>query len=182
MGSNFAPVPRVLKRVRVGSSAGIVRLALSILFLIAAADPTGPPIIGRWLTESGHGVIELVRCKNAVCGRIVGIDRTPTEPMPTDVMGRSQCGLTIITDVTRGANNAWYGKIVDPRDGTTYNAELWVDNEGRLNLRGYVGIPLLGSTQVWSRFTGQLTENCRFAPVGLGDTGGRTSRIARAGD
>jgi hypothetical protein len=36
------------------------------------------------------------------------------------------------------------------------------EDEGRLNLRGYIGIPLLGSTQVWSRFTGPLTEDCRF--------------------
>ena len=161
-GSNYTPAPQVLEGVRIGSCAGIVRLTLSILLLIAAADATGPPILGKWLTESGHGVIEIVRCKNAVCGRIVGIDRTPSEPVPTDLMGRSQCGLTIIRDATQAANNAWYGKIVDPRDGATYSAELWVDSDGRLNLRGFVGIPLLGSTQVWSRFTGQLTENCRF--------------------
>jgi uncharacterized protein (DUF2147 family) len=150
------------ERTRIGSCAGISKIVLPAAFLLAAADVADPAILGKWLTESGHGVIELVRCENAVCGSIVGIGRTPSEPMPTDVTGRSQCGLTIIRDVTRAANNTWYGKITDPRDGATYQANLWVDDEGRLNLRGYVGIPLLGSTQVWSRFTGRLAENCRF--------------------
>jgi uncharacterized protein (DUF2147 family) len=154
--------PRAPEATRIGPHAGTFRLALPIAFLLAAADAPDPAILGTWLTESGHGVIEIVRCENAVCGSIVGIDRTPDEPMPTDVTGRSQCGLTIISDVTQAADNAWYGKIVDPRDGAAYHAELWVDSEGRLNLRGYVGIPLLGSTQVWSRFTGRLTEDCRF--------------------
>jgi uncharacterized protein (DUF2147 family) len=137
-------------------------IALSIAFLLAAADVADPAILGKWLTASGHGVIEIVRCENAVCGSIVGIDRTPNEPIPTDVAGKSQCGLTIIRDVAQAANDTWRGKITDPRDGATYHAILWVDNEGRLNLRGYLGIPLLGSTQVWSRFTGRLAENCRF--------------------
>jgi uncharacterized protein (DUF2147 family) len=150
------------ERTRVGSCAGISMIALPIALLLAAADATDPAILGEWLTESGHGVIEIERCENAVCGSIVGIDRTPSEPMPTDFTGRSQCGLTIIRDVTQGANNTWSGKITDPRDGATYNANLWVDDEGRLNLRGYIGIPLLGSTQVWSRFTGRIADNCRF--------------------
>jgi uncharacterized protein (DUF2147 family) len=119
-------------------------LALPIIVLLAAADATDPAILGTWLTESGHGVIEIVRCANAMCGGIVAIDRTPDEPMPTDVTGRSQCSLTIISDVTQPRMMRGTGKIVDPRDGATYHAKLWVDSEGRLNLRGYVGISLLG--------------------------------------
>jgi uncharacterized protein (DUF2147 family) len=136
--------------------------ALPVVVLLASADAPDPAILGQWLTKSGVGVIEIVRCENAMCGSIVGIDRAPDEPMPTDVTGRSQCGLTIISGVTQAENDAWDGKIVDPRDGAAYNAKLWVDGEGRLNLRGCIGIPLLGSTQVWSRFTGRLTEDCRF--------------------
>lgn len=57
-------------------------------FLLVAADAANPAILGNWLTESGHSVIGIVRCENAVCGRIIGIDRTPSEPMPTDVTRR----------------------------------------------------------------------------------------------
>jgi uncharacterized protein (DUF2147 family) len=135
-------------------------MLIALPFLLVAADAPDPTILGNWLTESGHSVIEIVRCEDAVCGRIVGIDRTPSEPMPTDFTGRSQCGLQIISEVKQANDNAWYGRIVDPRDGAIYHTKLWVDSDGRLNLRGYIGIPLLGSTQVWSRFTGRLAENC----------------------
>ena len=144
------------------ASLGVRKLSLPIVLLLAAADVADPAILGNWLTESGHGVIEIARCEDAICGRIVGIDRAPGQPMPTDFIGRSQCGLTIISEVAQAESEAWYGRIIDPRDGATYHAKLWLDDDGRLNLRGYIGIPLLGSTQVWSRFTGRITEDCRY--------------------
>jgi len=123
-----------------------------------AASPSG-----MWSTASGHGVVEIAQCGDALCGRIVGIDREPTEPMPTDVHGQPQCGLTIITNEKPEADGTWLGDVTDPRDGATYQAKLWLDESGDLHLRGFVGIPLLGATQIWHRFTGHLTDECRLA-------------------
>jgi uncharacterized protein (DUF2147 family) len=125
----------------------------------ASATPTASPI-GAWSTANGHGVIAIAPCGDALCGRIVGIDRAPREPMPTDVHGRSQCGLTIIKDEKPEADGTWLGEVTDPRDGTTYHAKLWLDADGNLNLRGFIGIPLLGSTETWRPFTGHLTAEC----------------------
>jgi uncharacterized protein (DUF2147 family) len=86
--------------------------------------------------------------------------------MPTDVNGRSQCGLTIITGERPRANGTWLGSVTDPRDGSTYHAELWMGDNGDLHLRGYLGIPLLGATQTWHRYTGGLTPDCGLAPRG----------------
>jgi uncharacterized protein (DUF2147 family) len=135
--------------------------------LILAATPalatpaTGPT--GVWSTENGHGVIAIAPCGDALCGRIVGIDRAPAEPMPTDVNGRSQCGLTIISNEKPASDGTWLGQITDPRDGNTYQAKLWLDEAGNLHLRGFIGIPLLGSTQVWRKYTGRLTAECGLA-------------------
>jgi uncharacterized protein (DUF2147 family) len=39
-----------------------------------------------------------------------------------------------------------------------------VDEDGNLHVRGFIGIPLLGSTQIWHPFTGhQLTTECGMA-------------------
>ncbi len=83
--------------------------------------------------------------------------------MPKDSQGRSQCGLTIITGVTPSEDGAWLGHITDPRDGRQYQAELWVDERNRLRLRGFIGVPLLGRTEIWRRFTGRLTPECGIA-------------------
>jgi uncharacterized protein (DUF2147 family) len=143
--------------------------ALSLLTLVAvtlappfAAAGAATTPLGTWSTEGSHGVIEIDRCGGALCGRIVGIDRAPDEPMPTDVLGRPQCELTIIRKEMPTADGRWLGEVTDPRNGKIYQAQLWVDDADRLNLRGFIGIPLLGSTQVWNRYTGRLSDGCRI--------------------
>jgi uncharacterized protein (DUF2147 family) len=128
---------------------------------LAALTPTAP--LGLWTTANGSGVIEIGWCGATLCGWIVGIKRAPDEPVPKDYQGRSQCDLAIITDERPTQDGNWLGHVIDPRDGKTYQAEFWVDDAGRLNLRGFIGIPLLGRTEKWHRFTGHLTRNCGVA-------------------
>jgi uncharacterized protein (DUF2147 family) len=131
--------------------------------LAAGSASASPSPIGAWTTASGHGVIAIAQCGDALCGRIVGIDRQPTDPMPVDVNGRPQCGLTIITGEKPEAGGTWLGEITDPRDGSSYHAKLWVDDAGNLRLRGFIGIPALGATQIWHPFAGHLTAACGLA-------------------
>lgn len=143
--------------------------ALCLLSLTAAAPVVEPVLpakaaspVGRWLTQGRDAVIDIAACGEALCGRIVGItlDR-PQDPIPTDYQGRSQCGLTIIQDATRG-DDAWTARVVDPRNGSVYRARLQLDAQHRLHLRGYVGIPLFGQTQVWTPFAQAVPEGCRL--------------------
>jgi len=127
----------------------------------AAALPE--QVLGAWTTQDGHGVISIERCGDALCGRIVGILRPPGEPIPTDVHGASQCGLTIISNEHPTADGTWLGNVTDPRSGTTYGAQIWLDGSGNLRMRGFLGIPLLGQTQTWHPFTGHVTPTCDFA-------------------
>jgi uncharacterized protein (DUF2147 family) len=138
---------------------GAIVAAVAMIGPQALARPAASPL-GTWSTANGHGVVAIVPCGDALCGRIVGIDRKPTEPMPTDVHGRPQCGLTIITNQKQKTDGTWSGEITDPRDGSTYHASLWLDDGGNLHLRGYIGIPLLGATQIWRPYTGHLSGEC----------------------
>jgi len=140
----------------------LCRAAMLAIGLIATPAVATTPI-GTWSTANGHGVVAIGPCGDALCGRIVGIDRAPTAPMPTDVHGRPQCGLTIIKNEKPEADGTWVGQVTDPRDGATYQAQLWLDDGGNLHLRGYIGIPLLGATQIWRPFTGHLTAECGLA-------------------
>ena len=145
--------------IRALSLLAVVALALVSPSAVAGAASTP---LGNWSTEGGHGVIAIAPCGEALCGRIVGIERAPDEPMPTDVQGRPQCELTIIRNEMPTEDGRWRGDVTNPRDGKTYRALLWVDDAGRLNLRGYIGIPLLGSTQIWNRYPGRLSDGCRI--------------------
>jgi uncharacterized protein (DUF2147 family) len=158
--SVFAAMFRVAARHTPAGFAAI--LAIGLTAASASANPAGSPL-GNWATANGHGVIEIAQCGDVLCGRIVGIDRKPTEPMPTDVDGRPQCGLTIISNERSQADGTWLGQVSDPRDGGVYQAKLWLDERGDLRLRGFIGLPILGSTQTWHRFTGHLSAACRLA-------------------
>ncbi len=140
-----------------GLGAATLWLAAATASATAAVTP-----VGNWLTEDGHGVIGIAVCGDSYCGRIVGIDRDPGTPMPTDVKGRPQCGLTILTNEKPTGDGDWLGQITDPRDGKTYGAKLWLDDRGNLRVRGFLGIPLLGSTQVWHPFMGRIGPECQL--------------------
>ncbi len=136
-----------------------------VFVLLPVAQPASAaeaPLVGRWLTQDGDGVIEIAPCADALCGQIVGIRRGDSERLPRDASGQSQCGLMILRDERPSDDGTWDGRITDPRDGRTYGAQLWLDDAGRLTIRGYLGLPLLGRSQTWTRFAGPIGPECRF--------------------
>lgn len=134
------------------------RLLLLLPLLLAAGPALAQGMLGRWLTEEGDGVVEIAPCPGGWCGRIVGM----ADPAARDWRGRPQCGLEIIHGLRQAEPGQWSGTITDPRDGSTYQAWLALDAEGRLRLRGYLLIPLLGATQLWRPYAGTLAPDCRM--------------------
>ncbi len=148
---------------RSGLNPILIGVSIAVCVSVGAAArempmPAAPQ--GQWTTANGGGVIEIGWCGATLCGRIVGIKRAPGEPIPMDYQGRSQCDLTIITDERPTQDGVWLGHVTDPRNGKEYQAEIWVDDAGQLNLRGFVGVPLLGRTEKWHRFAGHLGPEC----------------------
>jgi hypothetical protein len=86
----------------------------------------------------------------------------PDDPTPVDYRGVSQCHLPLITDARQVGPNLWRGHITDPRNGSVYRVQLSVEGDGTLALRGYLGIPLLGQTEIWTRYIGRLPNDCRL--------------------
>lgn len=63
-------------------------------------------------------------------------------------------GMTIIEGVRRasGAEHWDSGTILDPNNGKVYKVRMTLKDGGRaLEVRGYVGMPLLGRSQTWQR-------------------------------
>jgi uncharacterized protein (DUF2147 family) len=147
---------------RLGYLTLLLSLGLSIGTSMAnqPADPTG-----RWITAQHNAVIQIFPCGGNMCGDIVGL-LPAGGGMPTDWQGRPQCGMTIIK--TAPATDAdgtpvWQGTVLDPRNGSVYQAKIKLDQSRHLELHGYVGLPIFGETQTWTPYRGRTLSNCRLA-------------------
>lgn len=60
-------------------------------------------------------------------------------------------GLTFMWGLKKTGPNEWSGgQILDPKSGKIYRAKVTMKGN-KLYVRGYVGVSLLGRTQVWVR-------------------------------
>ncbi len=60
-------------------------------------------------------------------------------------------GLIIIKGLRKEENEYSNGKIVDPKIGKYYKCYVKLEENDKLKVRGYIGVPLLGRTQYWFR-------------------------------
>jgi len=71
-----------------------------------------------------------------------------------DRKNQPKVGLEIIRGGKKAeGKDVWEGgKILDPENGKEYSLRLTPTDGGRkLEVRGYIGAPILGRTQVWNR-------------------------------
>ncbi len=122
-------------------------------FLSAAPAVAATPIVGRYVTEDGSGVIEIARCGASVCGRLVRILKSEPGAPKTDVnnsdaalRSRPILGLPILTGFT-DAGKDWRGRIYDPRNGKSYKSIVSREANGTLKVQGCIAF--LCQTQVW---------------------------------
>jgi uncharacterized protein (DUF2147 family) len=141
---------------------GIV-CAVAFVAAVAAAGAQAQTPEGRWLTEAKDGVVELYRCGDALCGRLVWFRMRSLQdnPQALDIhnptpalRNRSLCGLAILSDFRADGPGRWSGgSAYDPASGHTYSGQMTLEADGRLNMRGYVGITLFGRSEDWTRYT-----------------------------
>jgi uncharacterized protein (DUF2147 family) len=148
-----------------------ILVAALLVALAPAASAQQSSVMGTWLTASGKAQVRIEPCpdpKNGpVCGFIAGLieprgpDGTVVAPeVATDwrnsdpaLRGRKALGMPLIWGFKKTSDpNAFEdGQIYNGENGKIYNANITLQPDGKLRLRGYVGTPMLGETQLWTR-------------------------------
>jgi uncharacterized protein (DUF2147 family) len=139
-------------------------ITAAVLALAAAAATAQGTPAGVWKTIDDETKIEksLIRITDSAgvfTGRIEKLltdkpDATCTE-CTDERKGKPVQGMTILRNVKADPEDkgTWQGgDILDPNNGKVYKVRLkTVDAGKKLEVRGYIGTPLLGRTQTWLR-------------------------------
>ena len=142
--------------------ATLIALALTGASLAVAAQSTPA---GLWKTIDDDGKTEksLVRIADNAGTFSAKVEKifeaakqdARCEECSDDRKNQPVLGMTIVKGVRANLDDKalWDGgEILDPNNGKTYKVRMKpVDGGKRLEVRGYIGTPLLGRTQTWIR-------------------------------
>lgn len=146
----------------------ISTLLISFLLTATVASAGGSEeILGTWTTDGAKSQVEIYRCGEKICGKIVSLREPrytdikdgPVGALKTDSNNPDQAlrqrpivGLQIMEGFSPTGADSWgNGTIYDPENGKRYQCKVKLVNSSRLDVRGFIGISLLGRTTVWSR-------------------------------
>lgn len=142
-------------------AAMFVFAALGAVKADAADKRGGAELLGEWWTEGNEGRIKFTRVQDgtfrgtATCCRPKQPSaRNPAKdihnPNPK-LRERSTLGIVIIWNLAYEDGEYSGGYVYNPRDGKTYRLQAELIDRDTLRIRGYLGIPLLGQSQIWKR-------------------------------
>jgi uncharacterized protein (DUF2147 family) len=132
--------------------------------LNAVAVVPSSSVMGDWATPT-TSVVRIYPCGNAVCAKIVKLSKDAPDKMDSknpesSLRNRRLCGLDVGSGFHQvDASHLENGHLYDPKNGHTYSGTI-VANGDQLNLRGYIGISLLGRTEIWHRSPVVDPKNC----------------------
>lgn len=133
--------------------------------LSASSFANSNTLTGLWettdhQTKQASSVVKISRSGQNFSGEIVKIFKENGH-LPTDLCKKCKgnyhnkqiLGMEILS-FTLGLNGKINNcRILDPNKGSVYHCKIKLKNNGKnLHLRGYIGTPLLGRTDTWSRY------------------------------
>ncbi len=142
-----------------------ILIAASLLGFAAFAQAQMTPL-GAWhsIDDETKKPKAVIRISTNASGALSGVVEKALDPKPgaepncdkctDDRKGKPKIGMEIIRGGKKvDGKDVWEeGKILDPENGTDYRLRLTpVDGGKKLEVRGYVGTPMLGRTQTWVR-------------------------------
>lgn len=143
-------------------------LFLLIIFLAVPAFGSAEPgdILGVWLTEGGSAKLEIFPCGDKVCGKViwlkhpnyvnscdgpVGMEKKDRKNSDPSLRNRPIVGLQVMEGLS--LEGEWWrnGSCYDPQSGNTYQCKMRLTSPSELQLRGFIGISLVGRTYTLNR-------------------------------
>ncbi|AZB28025.1 MULTISPECIES: DUF2147 domain-containing protein [Chryseobacterium] len=117
-------------------------------------------IEGKWKTiddetKQAKSIVEIYKKSDGkYYGKVSQLLIKPADANCTsckdDRKGKPILGLEIIRGLAKDGDEFTGGTITDPKTGKTYKCTITKSGD-KLNVRGYMGVSILGRTQVWQK-------------------------------
>lgn len=130
--------------------------------VVGRADNSSP--VGLWKTfddtgKTAKALVRITEQNGALQGKIEklilpqGVDQNPVcLKCKGEHQGQTMIGMAIVSNLKRDKDEYRGGTIYDPEVGETYQCIIKLVDSGRkMSVRGYIGIPMLGRSQIWQR-------------------------------
>ncbi|MEW9856753.1 DUF2147 domain-containing protein [Novosphingobium sp. M1R2S20] len=142
-----------------------MRITIPTAMALVAATLVGTPafaagpesVLGHWRTPAKNGHVEITRCGESVCGRLIESDNIRANPELRDANNKNEAkrdrrlkNLQILGGFKGEAKQWTGGTIYNPEDGGTYKATITPAGANTLKLKGCIVWPLC-KTQTWTR-------------------------------
>ena len=146
-----------------------MKQVLGASLVLASASAWSAGVIGHWQTidddtEKPKSVVELYENDGKVFGKVTDLlikpDDSVCKKCKGDLKGKLIVGMNIVNGLEQSGDAYEGGEILDPANGKTYDAKIWLEDDNTLKVRGYLGI--FFRTQTWHRI--EVTE---VAPVNV---------------
>ena len=138
--------------------------AATLLSAATLAQAQNSPV-GRWktiddATGKPKSLIEITPQPDGTLQGVVRLvyfsDQGTNDPICKKCEGERHdqpvVGMTVLWGVKQDGSSWDGGQILDPGNGKTYKVKLTLADGGqKLDVRGYIGMPMLGRTQTWVR-------------------------------
>lgn len=136
----------------------MIRIVTTLACLTALALPASArDLTGIWATGTEGGRVQIYRCGNALCGRVVDAARLRANPDLTDqrnsdpkLRNRRLKGLVVLEGFSGGPAEWQGGPVYDPETGSgARKGYLKLLPDGKLELKGCVAF--FCRTKIWTR-------------------------------
>lgn len=137
-------------------------LAMAAALAPAVAQEVSP--VGLWkniddVTGKPKALIRITESKGELNGQIEklylpsNLDQNPRcDKCEGDRKDQPVLGMVFMSGLKKKGNEYTDGQILDPDNGKVYKSKMTLVEGGRkLNVRGYIGVPMFGRSQIWVR-------------------------------
>lgn len=128
-------------------------ILLANMTYLAAQTPAQDAVVGTWFNAEKDGKVQIYKQGDKYFGKIAWSKnpRKDTENPDPKLRANELIGTVILKNFKYTGKSWEDGTIYDPKNGKTYSCIIKANGSNSLDIRGYVGISLLGRTTTWTR-------------------------------